>query len=192
MNSDAKNDAQNPKLKAARRFQRMGRGESPRVVSRDSVESLFEIDDALEFGVSPCSDTPDDDSIIYDDDTEEGAGKENITPSVWDAGENYWEHKSRPKIARTPSSPMMSNSRNVSPLSASSLNAQNRDNIGIQSPLVHRRVSEMRGSAIMEKLPVALSGLGSSIGTPKVVIQPPSSEVGSPATSLYDTNGFLR
>ena len=187
MNSDAKYDAQNPKLKAARRYQRMGRGESPRVVSRDSVESLCEIDEALDFGLGPSEDTADEDSIIYGDSPRDDAEKENL-PTVWDDGEDYW--KPRPKPTRAiASSPLLPSSRDVSPLLASSV--QNRDNKGIQSPLVHRRVSEMRGSAILEKLPVALNGIAGP-GTPKVIVQPPSSDIGSPASSLYDAFGFLR
>ena len=190
MNSDAKHDAQNPKLKAARRYQRMGRSESPRVVSRDSVESLFEIDEALDFGIGTPDETADDDSIIYGSSPDVDAGKENV-PTVWEDGEDYWKPKPRSKSVKTmPSSPLLPSSRDVSPLAASDV--QNRDNKGIQSPLVHRRVSEMRGSAILEKLPLALSGINGP-GTPKVVIQPPSSEMGSPAaSSLYDADGFLR
>jgi hypothetical protein len=185
MNSDAKHDAQNPKLKAARRYQRMGRGESPRISSRDSVASLCDIDEALDFGFEPSMDEGDD-SIIYGDDVEGESNKEN-SPSVWRDGDNYWKSTSKPIMAIA-SSPLLSSSRDVSPLSTGS--AQNRDNMGIQSPLMHQRVSEMRGSAILEKLPLALVGIGGP-GTPKVVVQPPSSEIGTP-TSLYDENGFLR
>jgi hypothetical protein len=48
----------------------------------------------------------------------------------------------------------------------------------------------MRGADILAKLPRALEGIGAP-DTPKVIVQPPSSDIGTPA-SWYDENGFLK
>lgn len=154
--------------------------------------SLWEIDRALDNGDDLGNlDEGDEDAVAIlegDDDVlltdivglnkeNEDEGDAKRKKSVWEQGERFWS-RSRS------SSPLPS--RSATPLSVAK-NSQNRNSGGVQSPLVHRRVSEMRVSGILAKLPVALSGMG----TPKVVVQPPTSDIATPG-SLYDENGFLK